>query len=197
MELVRSGMGNGPGTDYLWTADRSRYDTTQTTRWIGTDTSYTGYYSEYTSWALIDNTNTHQHRCVFYPVDTSYTHPSSAQCAAGIPCDTFDNGASKMAMDRFDRAAATYVEAIQDCLADGGRLPTQLQLTEAIRGGLGNGVLQYLWTTDTNSETSGNNTVLRWNGTELDFSPEYSGSATALSKGSTANYRCVWSNQLW
>lgn len=201
MELARSGMTSGPGADYIWLADRSRYDITQVGRWTGTDTSYTSYYNEYVTWNTVNDSIVNQHRCAFYPIDNSYSHPSDTSCAGGIACQTYENGASKLAVDSLDRSAASYLVATQDCINEGGRLPTTLQLTEAIRAGLSNGSNQFLWTTDgSGSDSNGASyaTILKWDGTDSDFSPIYSASATWESKlpNSTRNYRCVWSNEM-
>ncbi|MGJ8664382.1 MAG: hypothetical protein ACSHWU_12070, partial [Marinicella sp.] len=200
MELARTGMTSGSAPDYIWMSDRSRYDITQIGRWTGTDTSYTGYYSEYVTWATVNLSNQNQHRCAYYPIDTAYTHPLDASCEAGVPCQTFENGASKLAVDTFDRPAATYLAATQDCLSVGGQLPTTLQLTEAIRAGLPNGFDLSLWTTDgsgNDSNAYSYATVLNWIGTDPSFSPIYSANANWSTKLTTTNnYRCVWSNEM-
>ncbi|MCB1583601.1 MAG: hypothetical protein KDI92_11095 [Xanthomonadales bacterium] len=200
MELVRAGMTSGTGTDYLWLADWSRYDLIQIGRWTGVDTSYTGYYNEYVTWATVNLVNEYQHRCVFYPIDMAYSHPPNSNCALGLPCQQFENGASKLAVDTTDRIASTYTEATADCINMGGQLPTAVQLTEAIRAGVPNGSGAYLWTSDSAGlDTNGNSyaIALKWNGTESGFSPVYSSSATWSGKGTTTqSYRCVWSNEL-
>lgn len=198
MELVRAGMGNGPGTDYIWMADRSRYDFTQISRWTGSDASYTGYNPEYATWSTINaSTTTRQHRCAYYPIDADYTHPTAASCSADISCATFDNAASKLAIDTVDRPPATYASAIQTCVNEGGRLATSLQLTEAIRAGLANGSNTFLWTADSTWESNSYSTSLKWTAIESTFSPIYSGSATNSVKSNSQSYRCAWTNELW
>ena len=198
MELARAGMGNGPGADYIWLADRSRFDLTQITRWTGIDSSYTGYFSEYTNWSNVDATAMHQHRCAYYPIDSAYSHPLNAQCSADVACTVLDNGASKLAIDTLDRPALIYIEAIQACLNEGGRLATSLQLTEAIRAGLANGSDNFLFTADSGyNNTSTFATTLKWTGTETDFSPIYQDSATLAQKSVPFSFRCAWTNELW
>ncbi len=201
MELVRAGMTSGPGVNYLWLSDRSRYDTSLITRWTGTDLLYNGSYSEYTTWDLVNLATQYQHRCAFYPVDNTYTHPPDNQCnPSGIPCQTFDQGASMLAVDTIDRPATTYIGAVQGCLAVGGRLPSTQQLTEAIRAGLGNGSNTFLWTSDGMFDGSTYASILQWIGTDPGYSPIYSANASWGNKNpaSTQNpYRCVWTNQLW
>ncbi|HPI96397.1 MAG TPA: hypothetical protein PLX38_09275 [Gammaproteobacteria bacterium] len=200
MELVRSGMTSGTGADYIWLSDRSSYQATQIAKWTGIDTAYTSFYNEYVSWDFVNLSAEYQHRCVFYPIDTAFAYPNNTQCALDTACQQYSNGASKIAVDSFDRTASTYLDATTACINEGGRLPNSLQLTEAIRAGLPNGSGQSLWTTDSSgNETNSNSyaTVLKWNGTEPDFSPVYSGSATWSGKGATVhNYRCVWSNEM-
>lgn len=201
MELVRAGMGNGPDPDYIWLSDRGRYDTSQLTLWSGVDLAYTGYYSEYTTWSVVDAVIQRQHRCAFYPIDATYSHPAASQCQpSGTPCQTFDQGASMLAVDAFDRPAETYINAINDCVANGGRLASLQQLSEAIRAGLPNGSDAFLWTSDGAWETQSYATAVKWTGTDVNFSPIYPANASWISKnpaGSPNPYRCVWSNQLW
>ena len=104
-------------------------------------------------------------------------------------------------MDAIDRAAADYNTAIDDCIAQGGRLASTRQLTEMIRAGLPNGSTNGLWTSD----ASGNNsngfayaTILNWNGVDTGFAPISPANANWSAKGTITNaYRCIWSNELW
>lgn len=196
MELVRNGMTSGTGTDYIWLSDRSSYQATQIAKWTGSDAAYTSFYNEYVSWNTVNLSIEYQHRCVFYPIDSGFAYPNNTQCALDVACQQYSNGASKIAVDSFDRTASTYLDATSTCLSEGGRLPTTLQLTEAIRAGLPNGSGTGLWTTDS-SDANSKATILMWNGTEPTFSPIYSSSATWTNKGAiTLSYRCVWSNEM-
>ncbi len=207
MELVRHGMGNGPGTggsDYMWLSDFSRYDIAQVTRWGGIDTKFTDHYSEYTTWTTLSNTsNDWQYRCVYYPFDADFTGPAASKCAGGFPCYQVTKGSGtkqlKVWADSIDRSKVNYVTAVQDCLNQGGRLANTRQMTELIRAGLPNGDSDFVWTSDAANEGNSQSMVVKWNGTETGFKPIYSANMTWVSKAnsSTQQYRCVWTNELW
>ncbi len=194
MELARSGMTSGTG-NYIWLSDRSRYDFTQIARWNTTELNYTGYYSQYGSWGSIDNATMYEHRCVYYPIDSSYTPPLATACASGVACQTYNNGDSKLAIDSQDRPAANYIDATQVCLDNGARMSTSLQLTEAIRAGLPNGTDAWIWTSD--SAEIDKAIIMKWSGVDTIFSPIYPNGTTWSLKSDVRNYRCVWDNELW
>ena len=206
MELVRHGMGNGPGTggsDYIWVSDHTRYDIVNITRWGGIDKKFTDYHSEYTTWATVNTSNKYQHRCAYYPFDPDFEGPTNAECAGGFPCFGLEKGTGdeklKVWADSIDRSKVNYVTAVQACLNSGGRLASARQLTEMIRAGLPNGDSDWVWTSDAANEGNSHAITLQWNGTETGFKPIYSGKMTWADKsnGNTRQYRCVWSNELW
>jgi len=184
-------------------SDFSRYDLTQVTRWGGTDTKFTDHYSEYTTWVTVKDSNTYEYRCVYYPFDMDFSGPVPSQCAGNFPCFEITKGTGtnqlKIWADSIDRSTVNYSTAVQNCLDQGGRLASVRQMTELIRSGLPNGDADWIWTSDAANEGPSQSMVVKWNGTETDFSPVYNAGMTWKSKSSstTNQYRCIWTNELW
>lgn len=199
-QLVMEGMPNGPGTggsDYIYTSESSDYRYVQIARWGGVDTTYTGYHSEHVTWS--SPTNNYQHRCAFYPLDPDFEEPEVADCVGG--CYSVEKGPAdaklKYYMDSFDRSpTVTWAQAMDACVAAGGRLPTAHQLTELIRSGLPNGFNLYLWTADGSNEGSNHPAVYRWNGVDTSFNATNSTYKTWQAATSAYGYRCLFTNEL-
>ncbi|GMV44525.1 MAG: hypothetical protein AMXMBFR64_62410 [Myxococcales bacterium] len=198
IEAVRAGLINGTN-NWLWTADASRYDLNQIMRWSSVDTSWTGYYSSFSTWAT--RTDSYAYRCAYHPIDVDYAGPAGGKCVSGSDCfATAKGGATKIKAwaDPFDRTPASYIAAVKACAAEGGHLSTSLDLTELVRDGLPNGSNNWLWTSDAVEGSGQNVLIMKWLGTDAAFDGTYSNYATNSSKvtSTTRPYRCVWSNEL-
>ncbi|WP_154223375.1 hypothetical protein [Marinicella rhabdoformis] len=195
MELVRTGLSNGPGpAGYAWTSDYSDADKTQVARWTSVDTEYTGYYSEYVTWAANNAATENQHRCVFYPIDSQYVHPPASSCnPSGLGCQTVENGASKIAVDLLSRAPASYLDATQTCMNLGGRLPNALQMNELMRAEEVSFPSPWLWTSDSVSSTGTSRGVI------IRMMNDIASIETSVSNKDSLTQRafhCVWNNEL-
>jgi hypothetical protein len=145
------------------------------------------------------------HRCIYYPVDTTYTGPANSDCEGGTCFKLTLGNRTHMWFDSFDRTKANYITAFKTCNAKGGHLAHERDLTEAIRSGLPNGSNQSLITTDMESGAHGQASYpevgcANWNGTDLNFDDLYSARSTWCGYiYNTANqwpYRCVWTDEL-
>jgi hypothetical protein len=135
-------------------------------------------------------------QCVYYAVDPAFTPP--ALCQAGDPCFEVPVGPAgtgvrpRMWLDRNDRPAATYVQAVGACAQLGGRLATGRDYLEAIRSGM-LGLNVTLLTAD----LIGNNyaTTITWpGGAQPNFTDE--GTAAVAAGTATTKYRCMWTNEV-
>ena len=109
--LFRSGLPSGSNL-WLYTADFGFYSGSNYEsfiRWSGTDTRWTDFYSDHAAWDYVGSSTTYKSRCVYYPIDTSYTLPTTCNDGAAT-CYTVTYGTvtqpGKIAIDRFDRGAA-------------------------------------------------------------------------------------------
>lgn len=156
-ELVVQGAPGGSGA-FLWTSDQTGFDgtnfTVAVTKWTGIETSHR-YGGDEMSWAY--KTDSKPYRCVYYPVDIAYLGPSANSCVGG--CATIPapgTSGAKSWFDSTDREPATVTAAIDVCRQLGGRLPSERDLTEAIRAGLPNGTNKLLQTVDAMAGFCGN-----------------------------------------
>lgn len=148
-ELILQGLPGGSGT-WLWTSDESGYDTNNFTVMVGKwkDAEPAHAYAQVLpivqgsdsnmTWSY--KTDSRPFRCLYYPIDTTYTGPPQASCAGG--CTTIPmpgNIGGKMWFDNQERPAATLTAAIDSCRKIGGHLPSERDLIEGIRAGLPNG----------------------------------------------------------
>jgi hypothetical protein len=189
----------------MWTSDQNGWNGTQflvsVKRWTGTDLSHLHAYSKDLSWDY-RTTASYPFRCIYYPVDTSYTGPASASCAGGCFTVNLPGGSNaKMWVDNFDRAPpATALNAIDACRALGGHLASERDLTEAVREGLPNGSGQWLLTSDTEIGDGSSGGLLlgivKWSGTDTAFTDQYSTYSTWGWPYNPLAYRCMWTNEL-
>lgn len=216
-ELVVHGAPNGSDA-FLWSSDQTGFDgnnfTVAVTKWKAIDTGHL-YGGGNMSWGY--RTATHPYRCVYYPVNPGYAGPQASACAGG--CTTIAlPGASgaKSWFDSVDREGATTTAAIDMCRKLGGHLPSERDLTEAIRGGLPNGKSVFLQTSDPelgvcgsawNAPCPGGSAppniivgTVRWTDTMPTFDDQWENSAARRADWAWAftvsPYRCMWTNEL-
>ncbi|MBK7580468.1 MAG: hypothetical protein IPI67_09715 [Myxococcales bacterium] len=201
-ELIQQGLPGGSGA-WLWTSDQEGWNGSgflvATKRWTATEPTHAHTYPTDLSWDY--RHLTHLFRCVYYPVDTTYTGPAATTCAGGCFSVSPGSSGAKMWFDSFDRAPPSkVVDAINTCRNAGGRLPTERDLTEAIRQGLPNGSIGSILTSDTEIGDGAQSGLLvgvvKWSGTDKAFTDQY---ATYSSWGWPYNalpYRCMWTNEL-
>jgi hypothetical protein len=198
VELVEAGLPGGSGTA-VWTADASSYQYTEVYTWPSTKPLFAGIAAVEAGWSA-RAAITHPFRCAYLPVDAAYVAPATSVCNPA--CFLAEKGPIKLWADTFDRVQATYVDAVKGCVAVGAHLASGRDLLELVRAGLANGSGTYLWTSDScggevlvNPEAY--NLVVHWNGVVTGFdltTPAYA-SHQIKSGGTTAPYRCVWSNE--
>jgi hypothetical protein len=138
-------------------------------------------------------------RCVFYPIDQQYSAPADANCNGGCFQLRVADSPSTMWFDKLDRGAATLEGAIAGCRAKGAHLPSERDLTEAIRNGLPSGSNAYLLTWDMGFGSPGggpNAAVVRWQGEDRKFNDLYPTYMSWFGPGGMTPYRCMWTNEL-
>jgi hypothetical protein len=199
-ELIQQGLPSGSDA-WLRTADAVGFSSYWRTfmnasvRWSGVAFRYDFRYSNSITWER--KTVDAPYRCIYYPVDNTYSAPADANCAGG--CMEVSVGAdAKMWFDQQDRAALTTELAIAECASAGARLANERDLTEAIRAGLPNGSGAQIQTADFNTGDYGyfNQIVVYWTGTDTAFTDQYSAYMTWAGFGASLPFRCMWTNEL-
>ncbi|MCA9517401.1 MAG: hypothetical protein KC635_20815 [Myxococcales bacterium] len=200
--LVQNGLPRGtPAASYIWTADgeegsQGSPNWAAVLRWTGTAPDFTTVWNTWRTWDP-RTTSTYAARCVWYPVDETYTGPTDETCNGG--CYTVDRtigvASQKVWVDKFDRSPLSISAAIKTCYELGGHLPRFSELAELIRAGLLNGSNALNWTSDwVRYEYA---MGVQWTaaaGTAWDAT---SGTGRLETKASvTAPFRCVWTNEL-
>jgi hypothetical protein len=200
-EMIQHGLPNGSDT-WLWTADSAGFSSPQflqtVLKWTGTDITYPYWYSGFMTWAWKYNTDTN-YRCVYYPIDPAYEGPTEEQCNGACTEFALPGGSgAKLWVDQLDRIAVSWQVASDLCSQDGGRLPQERDLAEAIQHGLDNGTDAWLWTTDISvgAGTTTNAQVVKWSGTDLAYTGQYNTYMTWVGFSNTFPYRCVWTNEV-
>jgi hypothetical protein len=211
-ELVVQGAPGGSGA-WLWTSDQTGSDgtnfTVAITKWTGTDTAHL-YGGADMTWSY--KTESRPYRCVYYPVDAAYLGPPATSCAGG--CATVASpgtSGAKSWFDNADRTGATVTAAIDACRKLGGHLPSERDLTEAIRAGLPNGTNAFLQTSDpmlgncglTEGACAAVNVlvgVVKWTAAMPTFDDLWENGPNARSTWGWSYeakpYRCMWTNEL-
>lgn len=203
-ELITQQLPGG-SNERLWSSDVAGYNGTNflahTTRWTGALTEYAFAYSGEISWAY--KTTTGFHRCVYYPVDKTYTGPKTADCSGGcFQLAVPGTSGAKMWFDNFDRPSATLDMALNTCRDLGGHLPTERDFMEAIRNSLpnGQGSIASLWAADLSVGATSTNSlhtqVVKWNGVETAYTGQWNTYTTWSNVTTTKPYRCTWTNEL-
>ena len=99
--------------------------------------------------------------------------------------------------DSLDRGAAPPTAlmetAIDECRREGGHLPTERDMAEAVRAGLPNGTNNWLMTSDL---AMTNYHVVRWTGVDAAFDDQYSTYMSWSGPTTPYDYRCMWTNEL-
>lgn len=201
-ELIQEGLPNGGGIQ-VRTADGDGSNgtnyLTQVLIWNGAQPRFGYTFTSEVNWTSRGNNRTF--RCIYYPLDTSYTGPAEADCSGGCTALTLPGSpAPTIWFDSFDRVPATWLDAVSDCQQKGGHLPSERDLTEAIRQGLPNGSNAWQHTSDLAIGAVSTNAlrdhVVRWTGVDTSFS----GVGNTYQSWSTVEtvraYRCMWTNEL-
>ena len=206
-ELVTQGLPAGSGAP-LWTSDETGYNgsnfTVAVKSWTGSDTS--NLYAQGTDFTWVyKHDGTHPFRCIFYPVDTTYTGPAAAACAGGCTTLPLPGGSgAKLWVDSFDRAPpASTTVALDTCRKAGGHLASQRDLLEAVRHGLPNGSSTNIATSDlqlgelpapnpANLEVG----VSKWTGADVKYDDLYPAYTTWAAPAGAAPYRCMFTSEL-
>jgi hypothetical protein len=203
-ELVGRGLPGGTNT-WLWGADSSTAVLTSATasvlRWTGVSTpAYVGG-ADLNAQA---KTASLAVRCLYYPVDTSYSGPAASACEGGCTEIALPGGSgAKLWFDANNRAPATLQAAIDTCRLNGGHPASGRDLMEAIRAGLANGSNTFIWAGDFSlylaSPTGGYElraTRVRWTGVDPAFADVFGTSSSVSLPASPLAYRCMWTNEL-
>lgn len=216
-ELVVQGLPAGSGT-FLWTSDQTGFDgqvfTVSVVRWKGVELEHL-YGGADMGWGS-KNAEMRPYRCLYYPIDASYMGPGEASCKGG--CTTIampGNLGAKMWFDSMDRPGANLTNAIDACQKLGGHLPSERDMTEAIRAGLPNGVgpTSFLFASDILLGNCGNGTadscgkppnvltgVVQWTGTDPNYDNRWNSTSTTPATWSWSTdvhaFRCMWTNEL-
>lgn len=203
-ELIQQGLPGGSGT-WLMTSDQVGWNGSgflvAVKRWTGTEPSHPYAYPTDLSWDYRHQTN--KFRCIYYPVDTAFAGPPATACNGG-PCFTVTLGGTsgaKMWIDALDRAPpAKVTDAVNACRKAGGRLPSERDLTEAIRQGLPNGGTKDILTSDAEIGDGSNSGLLvgvvKWSGVDKSFTDQYATYSTWGWPQNAIPYRCMWTNEL-
>jgi hypothetical protein len=210
-ELVVKGLPAGSGA-FVWTSDQTGYDTNNftvaVTKWTGVETTHQ-YGPPDMTWSY--KTDVRPYRCIYYPVDATYMGPPPASCS-GV-CTTIPipgQAGAKMWLDSADRApAATVTAAIDACRKLGGHLPSQRDLTEAIRAGLPGGTNNFILTSDAMigacPAACGDMAnilvgIVKWAATMPTYDDLWENGPNARSTWGWSfearPYRCMWTNEL-
>lgn len=202
-ELASQGLTGANA--WLWGADESSIVLTSATlqayRWnaIANPT-----YASGVDLGSLVKTTTNAFRCVYYPVDATYTGPQSSDCTGGCKALALPGSSgAKVWVDELDRAAASLDAAIAACRTAGGSLPRGRDYVELVRAGLGNGSNAYLWSSDfvyyQPSTLVGPQLAVhapRWSAIDANFSDAWTTYAGAYPLTTTRPFRCMWTNEL-
>ncbi|MBK7580467.1 MAG: hypothetical protein IPI67_09710 [Myxococcales bacterium] len=204
-EQVGKGLPGG-SNQYLWGADTSSIvlsiSSLSVLRWTGTTTPT---YTSGPDLSALSKTTSQLFRCLYYPVDTTYSGPPSSACAGGCKEIALPGGSgAKLWFDSFDRAPSANLQtAIDTCRKQGGHLGSTRDFVEAIRAGLPNGSAAFVWTGDFSmflASPFGGTYVLRsgtvkWTGTDPAFADTFGSSSSTADPSASLPYRCMWTNE--
>jgi hypothetical protein len=179
---IKSGLPNG-SNNWLFTSDQEGADKSDfivgLVAWPDINTAFPATYSTYIAGSyLVTNRN---FRCIGWK-----TKPAISPCISSISgttmwtdTDTTDGTCvlKSVTNDMGGSTGTSLVEAIDACFKDGGHLPTEQELMQMIIQGLpnGSGGNNWLWSSDYETGTSsGLAGIVRWQGTQKDFTGYYS-----------------------
>ncbi|MCP4133886.1 MAG: hypothetical protein GY754_23150, partial [bacterium] len=199
MEMIQAGLPNGSNT-YIWTSDieGGAYGSQHTgiVKWSGTEPSFTGLHSTYSTWDTRADTTLYAYRPVYYPVNEAYNGPDASafhQESFLLSRTNPDGKTIKIWADAYNRDMAVFHEAVKTCYDLGGHLATFRDMVELIRNDLPNGTAhQRLWTSDLTRLDYAK--TISWDGTEPDFreSADIHNPRNGVEEHC---YRCVWTNE--
>jgi hypothetical protein len=108
-----------------------------------------------------------------------------------------------MWFDSTNRAAASFIDAVAACGAEGGHLASERDLTEAIRAGLPNGAgagtsgSSRVYTSDFGASPTVNVVLtLSWTNVETAYTDLDTYMGTEPNLATLRPYRCTWTNEL-
>ena len=206
-ELISQGMPNGSGS-YLWTADEvgDATNTASTVDFLAEVLTWTGLDRRFSfAWTMgaADQTATwdwkymtHPFRCIYYPIDTSYTAPTN--CYAGcFEVALPGTPAATMWFDSQDRAAATLGSAFGDCEASGGHLAVRARLHRSDPQRPAERLEHADPAVDVDVGLRAEQRHGRaWTNVEPDFADQYSTYMTWAGPANAYGYRCMWTNEV-
>jgi hypothetical protein len=97
-------------------------------------------------------------------------------------------------IDSYDRVALDYASAVNDCIADGGHIPTGGEYSVLIHNGLVNGSNNWLWVSDATSVSTLQ--VLRWSGVGAATWPTSTNRFSNSAYSTNNRFRCVYNKDL-
>lgn len=189
VEMIVEGAPSGSGL-LLMTADHVSAAEALAVRWSGVQPRF----SFGADAQAVATTSAQPYRCIFYPVDATFTAPPAGQCSGG--CKKFDlTPPAAMWVDQESRAAVTGGAAARDCGALGARLTSVRDLLEVIPRGLPDASPGLLATLESVSDASGD-MILLPNSANVLTAPDAAASYSVQLKGATSGYRCLWTNEV-
>ncbi len=209
-DLIRDGLPNGTD-EWVWTSDEGGYASsaarfyTLVVKWTDTEPRMHFNYPADVSWTQRNTDTSRRLRCVYYPVDTSYTGPAAADCQGGCWELAPTGTPIKMWFDSNDRPPLRIEEAMADCRGRGGEVLDTRDAIEGVRSGLPNGLFAWNMTTDfVVGAVSGATSKMirfRWTGTEPMWTAQYSSNGnnslwTWSQDEDALSFRCVWTNEV-
>jgi hypothetical protein len=203
--LITAGLPGGTG-QVVWASDAAGYGTNQfltmVAQWTGALSIFpyanTGVASGNITWAYKANPG-YPFRCIYYPIDEELAGPADADCNGGCFEIAAGDGPATIWFDKLDRAPAPLEAGVAACAAQGGRLASERDYTEAIRHGLpgGTGAFLLSWDIAWGSTNPGlHHTVVRWTGEEPAFADLSPANMTWSAPATARPYRCMWTNEL-
>ncbi len=213
-EMIQAGLPTTQsGSEWVWTSDQSGFDTVnflaQIVRWSDGNRRFTMRNDDDSSygWGYKRAGEAFRHRCIYYPIDPTYTGPADSDCSGGCTEFTLPGATSaKIWVDTFDRAPPnTAEEAIRTCWGVGGHLATERDLMETIRLGLPNGsddgaasspIFAADYVVGATGAPAPRFSILYWMGVDQTLDGFWMSSMTWSDLTNTRPFRCMWTNEL-
>ncbi len=195
-ELIQAGLpnGSGPGSSWIWTADRGGFNGTSflfvLLRWTGVQTAFDGTHTAFVDWNYNAEGHTAGFRCVGLKDDLG---PYK-----GTVTDEFvDAGRTRLKSTTTESALEPWVATLDRCFAAGGHIPSLADWTALVQAGLPRpNNAEYSHTSDAEFGTSGGqvayNAVVTWSQTAPAFTAVYTPFSTWASRANNQRGRCVW-----
>jgi len=185
-EAIQTGLPNG-SAGWVNTSDHEGYNTVNflvgLVQWTNVNFSFADAYAAEANWGYVTTGTEAAFRCAGFNYAPG-PHPTT------ITNQWTDTSGVFLKSTSSDEAAGTFGTAVETCRARGGHLPTERDYSELIQAGLTNGSNVLLWTSD---QEQGNAGVVKWTGTDLGFTDEWTTYTTWSARGAvTAPYRCAY-----